>query len=697
MNRQLLKSLIFQKINESILLTEDRIPSLISKWKGKKEILGGGTSPEPHLLVAGIKPSTETVAKLNPIDREMILHVSNKFDNKIQEIRKSLMDKTISKEEYHSRMTPYIAGGEEHTRAIVEKISEVDPSPGKEYTDKLLSWYSQSNEKPPSYNTHWGIASSNFVTDSHRQTMRSMITKGLAEKQKQQGFIGDRQPTTDDVSDEMVDKAFKIHFQQKEARLKHDKEERHDTKNPFVSENFGRAKDALEIYHKVKHLLPPEHRDFNKIHSLNHLESVVEPFKDYVSTSELEKKHKANVIYDDEHVTAYHVPTQEAACSLGAGTRWCVSAKNDNYFSSYNKSSPLIMFVDKKKQMNPHLSNPETKKNYKRYMFHFGDRISPNEDEPGYQFMDESDTPVDYKKFIEKFPQLKNIPQLQHLHPTAFQRDTPEQKQARMRTPQGLSDVLKHFEQYPQFHRKEHKADLLINHITLHKANDGYNTYELEDKNHPIINHYLPSTVEGYQKQDNQTKEMGETLVDKLLERSIKIPEHITRALIGAKPHLASKIADSTNDPTTHDIAYDALKKNKASMSGNYRFLRSTTNSKLLERAFKDASEFKIGIEHEHSKQKNTTGFMNLSSEDKPYLHETDVHHFIAGNEHTPDHILMQMIKKNPTSKKLDGLAKLKLDPTTGRFADSYETREVRTGAIALNTLLKKMEKRGGI
>lgn len=468
MNRTLIQSLILQKINESIYLVEDRIPSLITKWKGMREI------PDPleaHEIVAGIKPTLKIVPKLNAEhDREMTRHISGTFDKQaqtIESIRTSRERGEISDKEFISRNSSYNKGGEEYTKAIVEKISKADPSPGKEYTDKMLQWYSQSSERTPHYNHNWNIAP-NSISDPYRRSMRHEIRNALARKQQQQGFIGDRPPSIDDVSHEMVDKAFKIHFQQRDARTKHLDELRHSTDNPFRMEDLGRATDALQLYHKVKHLLPAEHRDINKIHSLHHLEEVVEPYRHHVSPSDLEKLHKSNMIYDDEHVTAYHVPNQEASCSLGAGTRWCVSGRTDNYFKSYNESSPLIMFVDKKKKMNPYLRNPENKQNYKRYMFHFGHhRSDAMSESTGHQLMDEADQPVEYKDFIRQFPQLKHIPQLQHLHPVLFQSETIDQKKDKLQTASGLKEIMDHMQKYPQFHRKEHQASNIIAHLPI--------------------------------------------------------------------------------------------------------------------------------------------------------------------------------------------------------------------------------------
>lgn len=698
-----------QYISEDVeLLLEDRIPALIKKWTGHREV---ATIPvEAHEIVAGIKPRTQKTPKLHlEHDQDMLVDVSRAMITAKKQDEERL-GRTHTQEEARA----FQSGGEKHTESVISKIAALDPSPGKQYTDRMLHWFSKSSEPRPFHNSNWNLANSMGITENHKTNMRHAILRSMWKKFDDKLGIGMKRPDLPDVTDEMVDKAFQIHFQQRDATQTAFNEDHTNSSNPFKSEDFGRAQDALEIFHRVKSVLPEEHRDFNKIHSLKHLESIVEPYREYVSASDLKKSNKESIIHDDDDVTVYHVDNQEKACRLGAATRWCVSGRNNNMFDSYNRDGPLIMFVDKKQKMNQFLrvrsDNAEVKSRYKRYMYHPGhDKITKG------QFMDENDDEISHDTFISQFPQLKNIPQLQHIHATEFQSDTPSQKIARLQTAQGLRDVMSHMETHSRFHRDEGMAKYLSHHLMK-----GVNTHEvladssnpgemkmkkvITNQDHGIFKTIFPAKAEDYPTQEPRLKKIRDIVTNDLLQRNIELPRHIAIPTMRETPHMLSRVARVTDDPEVHREAYKIAKEKKYSTRGNihFDFLHMSSDPKLLEQAYDDANNFRVGQESDHRVQRGEK-FGDLSRVDMmpegrhfPHLHSTMVHRHIAENMSTPDHVLRDMIEKNPVSGVHDDDRELRLDTTTGQFNHGTGSTFGKIGQIALKTLLKKMEMRGG-
>lgn len=87
--------------------------------------------------------------------------------------------------------------------------------------------------------------------------------------------------------------------------------------------------------------------DLNK-HTLSSLERAIGPHIGKQSGKQEKQEIKSkgsDLIHNDTEsgVTVHHLKTKEAACSYGAGTRWCTAGEKDNQFDRYNKEGPLIL------------------------------------------------------------------------------------------------------------------------------------------------------------------------------------------------------------------------------------------------------------------------------------------------------------------------------------------------------------------
>lgn len=124
---------------------------------------------------------------------------------------------------------------------------------------------------------------------------------------------------------------------------------KHWIKSEFKLEDRARIKEELENFDKYKSRL--EIKDINQYYSLRMLLQAVTPFMDQpeqLSIKQLRKQIKkdgANKLIDENGILMYEIKTKEAACLLGAGTRWCTAAKENNMFTYYHTKSPLYVII----------------------------------------------------------------------------------------------------------------------------------------------------------------------------------------------------------------------------------------------------------------------------------------------------------------------------------------------------------------
>lgn len=166
----------------------------------------------------------------------------------------------------------------------------------------------------------------------------------------------------------------------------------------FQLEDWKQIKDDLKTFDKVKAKL--RIKDINQYESMVALDKVIDALKDTDNRSnkQKEKDARAKIFKDKDAVLFYkdsdikiEIPkTEEAACILGKGTRWCTSARDNNMFSYYNRDGDLYII---------------TTKSGEKYQFHLHTK----------QFMDSSDRDVPMIELLEEYPSiLKAIPDLEY-------------------------------------------------------------------------------------------------------------------------------------------------------------------------------------------------------------------------------------------------------------------------------------------
>lgn len=96
-------------------------------------------------------------------------------------------------------------------------------------------------------------------------------------------------------------------------------------------------------------------------------------------------KKEVEKIYESENWLILIPKTELAARVYGMGTRWCTAAKKNSRFDYYNKMGPLYILINKKTD--------------EKFQFHY----------ESDQFMDATDTPIDYDDFYIKHRDLQDI------------------------------------------------------------------------------------------------------------------------------------------------------------------------------------------------------------------------------------------------------------------------------------------------
>jgi hypothetical protein len=94
-------------------------------------------------------------------------------------------------------------------------------------------------------------------------------------------------------------------------------------------------------------------KDINQYKDLIELNKAIELVEENIKQKELEKQHKKerDVVYKDDRWFVVVPKSHKASCTYGAGTKWCVTMKNDEqYWNRYSRNATFFFIIDKSKQ-----------------------------------------------------------------------------------------------------------------------------------------------------------------------------------------------------------------------------------------------------------------------------------------------------------------------------------------------------------
>lgn len=124
--------------------------------------------------------------------------------------------------------------------------------------------------------------------------------------------------------------------------------------NPqLVIEDNNQIRDDLATFERVKSRMPGDQRDINRFKDHYELRRAIEPFEESKSNKEIKKeevakfKQDVKVIYDGSEGIIAIPTTQQAACFLGRGTKWCTAASKNNMYKAYTIEGPLYVMLHK--------------------------------------------------------------------------------------------------------------------------------------------------------------------------------------------------------------------------------------------------------------------------------------------------------------------------------------------------------------
>jgi len=107
---------------------------------------------------------------------------------------------------------------------------------------------------------------------------------------------------------------------------------------------------AVKFFHENQQRF--KQRDINQYKDLVELNQAIEVVKENIKQKELEKQHKKerDIIYKDDRWFVVSPKSHAASCTYGAGTRWCVTMKNDDqYWNRYTRNANFFFILDKTK------------------------------------------------------------------------------------------------------------------------------------------------------------------------------------------------------------------------------------------------------------------------------------------------------------------------------------------------------------
>jgi hypothetical protein len=140
-----------------------------------------------------------------------------------------------------------------------------------------------------------------------------------------------------------------------------------------------RAKELIDKFTKLEPLIDPNHDYFgvpgkkynpkdifswarlskdmgyDKLEALQNFEAMLINLgraADRKEQAKLSEK-EYDILIDNEHATLYRPKSMAASCKLGAGTKWCTAATNNNQFDSYMAQGVVLFYaITKRKKFN---------------------------------------------------------------------------------------------------------------------------------------------------------------------------------------------------------------------------------------------------------------------------------------------------------------------------------------------------------
>jgi hypothetical protein len=127
----------------------------------------------------------------------------------------------------------------------------------------------------------------------------------------------------------------------------------YDRVKNFSEDYHNQMVDAINYFHN--NLQRFENRDINSYSDLSKLEKEINKVKS-VKTKKEQKIEGAEKIFEDKNLIVVVPNSIEGSCLYGSETKWCVSARESNFFTQYRQDG-ILFFLLWKLKMPEHLKN----------------------------------------------------------------------------------------------------------------------------------------------------------------------------------------------------------------------------------------------------------------------------------------------------------------------------------------------------
>lgn len=100
---------------------------------------------------------------------------------------------------------------------------------------------------------------------------------------------------------------------------------------------------AVNLFHRNRTRL--NIKDINQYASFQDVIDEVESLGQSKNQQQKNASKDAEIVYRDERFVVIRPHTAEASCKYGANTKWCIAARDDNWFDSYSKDNTKFYFI----------------------------------------------------------------------------------------------------------------------------------------------------------------------------------------------------------------------------------------------------------------------------------------------------------------------------------------------------------------
>ena len=168
--------------------------------------------------------------------------------------------------------------------------------------------------------------------------------------------------------------------------------------------------DSIGFFHENQQRF--QRKDINGYKNLIDLEEYIVLVKSEIRTSELKKaaKNEKDIIYKDDRWLVISPKSHIASCAYGAGTKWCITTKdNDSYWKQYSKNASFFFIIDKSKSDGHRLSKVAYRRIGRKDRYELWDAEDSEISKDGYGERWFNELPKELKEATEKYHRISFV------------------------------------------------------------------------------------------------------------------------------------------------------------------------------------------------------------------------------------------------------------------------------------------------